>query len=268
MLKQRAITGLLLAIVGYYFVTIASLTMFLLLEAFLFILVSLEWSKLAKFDTPIQKVTMSLVLLIGIAVLGYMPIYLFGIIVLSWWIFATYWVVSYQRGKIIWPSSTILLKLIGVMLVAPLFVSAYGLKHIDQVNDRHTLLFVIILIALCDVMAYFVGKTIGNHLLVSKVSPKKTWEGIVGGIVASGLLSVPVAYWCGVTDSVNPWMALPAIAIAGISVLGDLTESVCKRNAGIKDSGNILPGHGGILDRFDSYTAGVPIAYLLLHFIK
>ena len=117
-------------------------------------------------------------------------------------------------------------------------------------------------------MAYFVGKTMGQRLLVSNVSPKKTWEGIVGGIVSSGLFAVPVAYWCKVSDTVDPLMILPGIAIAGISVLGDLTESVCKRNAGIKDSGNILPGHGGVLDRIDSYTAGVPIAYIIILLIQ
>jgi len=268
MFKHRVITAIVLAVIGYYFITIATETAFLVLEALLLLLAIKEWSYLVKFNTFAKKFLMALALIVGVFVLYSVPTAAFGAIVVGWWLFAAYWVVAYQRKIIMWPTSSFILGLLGVLLIAPLFVSGYMLKRMDVTYEMHSLLFVIIVIALCDVMAYFFGKTIGNHLLASQVSPKKTWEGIVGGIVASSLLSVPVAYWCDVSDTVNPWMILPAIVIAATSILGDLTESVCKRNAGIKDSGNILPGHGGILDRFDSYTAGVPIAYLLLQFIK
>jgi phosphatidate cytidylyltransferase len=268
MFKQRLITGLILIVIGYYFITIASIKTFLLVEAFITILCALEWSKIAKYETAVQKITFLLALLIAIAALVYLPIYFFGSLVVCWWAFALYWVLAYQQNKIIWPSSPITLGLIGVLIIAPLLYSAYQLKFYDENYGSHSLLFVIILIALTDMMAYFVGKTMGNYKLADKVSPKKTWEGIIGGVVSTALLSVPIAYWCRVTETVNPWVILPAVIIAAVSVLGDLTESVCKRNAGIKDSGNILPGHGGVLDRFDSYTSGVPIAYLLLHFMR
>lgn len=268
MLKDRIITGILLAFVGYYFILIAPLNVFLIIGCFLLLLMTLEWCKLIGFSSITQKLLMLMGIVGCLAIFSVLPVWLFDLLVIVWWSFALYWIVAYQRQTIWWPTSSMVRGLLGIALIAPLFFSAYKLKQFDDIYKVHSLLFVVVVIAMTDVMAYFVGKTIGNHLLISRVSPKKTWEGIVGGVFASAVLSVPMAYWCSLSDTLNPWMVIPALFIAAASVLGDLTESVCKRNAGVKDSGTIFPGHGGLLDRFDSYTAGVPIAYLFLYFLK
>ncbi|MBR2867090.1 MAG: phosphatidate cytidylyltransferase [Alistipes sp.] len=114
-----------------------------------------------------------------------------------------------------------------------------------------------------DVFAYLVGITLGRHRLCERISPKKSWEGFFGGI--AGALGVgAVAAWV-LDDSYALWLGLAAV-VAVTSVVGDLVESMFKREAGIKDSGNILPGHGGMLDRFDAliYSAPFALVYLVI----
>jgi phosphatidate cytidylyltransferase len=118
-----------------------------------------------------------------------------------------------------------------------------------------------------DVGAYFVGKSIGKHKLMPNVSPGKTIEGFLGGVVCAAILTVIVGVILQWSSSEFITALLVTLLITSISVLGDLTESMFKRQAGVKDSGTILPGHGGILDRIDSLTATAPVfalCYILL----
>lgn len=117
-----------------------------------------------------------------------------------------------------------------------------------------------------DVFAYLVGCTIGRHRLCERLSPKKSWEGFFGGIAGAVLTGWAVSVW--VHGSVAMWCGLAALtAVTGVA--GDLVESMFKRSADVKDSGNILPGHGGMLDRFDSLLISTPFAfvYLLLYYL-
>ena len=117
-------------------------------------------------------------------------------------------------------------------------------------------LFTLLLIVWsADVGAYAFGRLLGRRKLAPAVSPGKTWEGVTGGLVTAGLAAGLAAAWVGVPA--NRLIVL-AVATALISVLGDLTQSMFKRNVGLKDSGKLLPGHGGVLDRIDSLTAAVP----------
>lgn len=107
-----------------------------------------------------------------------------------------------------------------------------------------------------DVGAYAFGRWLGRRKLAPAVSPGKTWEGVSGGVLAAALVAAGAAQLLSLP--VGPLLALGAVT-ALVSVLGDLTESLFKRNAGVKDSGSLFPGHGGVLDRFDSFTAAMPI---------
>lgn len=117
-------------------------------------------------------------------------------------------------------------------------------------------LFLFALVAAADVGAFFCGRAFGRHKLAPAVSPGKTWEGVAGGLVCAALVGLGGAVWFGLAT-------LPAIVIgagvAGFSILGDLTVSMLKRDAGVKDSGSIFPGHGGVLDRIDSLLAAIPL---------
>ena len=125
------------------------------------------------------------------------------------------------------------------------------------VNGNWLILLVVITVATADTGAYFFGKIFGKHPLAATISPGKSWEGFWGGLFACTLLALLVAW---VVDF-SQWMQLLAIIsfVALASVIGDLVESMVKRHRGVKDSGSILPGHGGVLDRIDGLTAAVPV---------
>jgi phosphatidate cytidylyltransferase len=118
------------------------------------------------------------------------------------------------------------------------------------------------LIWIDDTMAYFVGSMIGKHKLFERISPKKTWEGSIGGGLCTILVAWIVSHWIDVYTP-NQWMALAAVA-AIFGTLGDLVESMLKRSLHIKDSGSLLPGHGGLLDRFDAFIFALPFYWLVL----
>lgn len=122
-------------------------------------------------------------------------------------------------------------------------------------------LFYLLLVWGNDVFAYLVGVTMGRHKMCERLSPKKSWEGFVGGVLGSLAVGALGAYF---TDSsYGMWLGL-ALVVSLSSVLGDLVESMFKRDAGVKDSGNIMPGHGGILDRFDALILSAPVAFIYL----
>ena len=114
-----------------------------------------------------------------------------------------------------------------------------------------------------DTGAYFSGRAFGKHKLFERISPNKTIEGFIGGLVASALVGIAAHHFLGEISLIS-WMCIGAF-VSITSTLGDLFESMLKRQSDIKDSGNILPGHGGILDRFDSTLISAPIYWFLLH---
>jgi phosphatidate cytidylyltransferase len=113
-----------------------------------------------------------------------------------------------------------------------------------------------------DTGAYLSGITLGRHKLFERISPKKTWEGFFGGILTAAALAWLLSGWLGVL-STNEWVIV-ALIISIAGTYGDLVESMLKRSLGIKDSGSIMPGHGGFLDRFDSAILSFPIVYLFI----
>jgi phosphatidate cytidylyltransferase len=124
----------------------------------------------------------------------------------------------------------------------------------------HLLFFFFLIIMGSDTGAYYTGRALGKHKLAPKISPGKTWEGAIGGLVASLLMAVLAHYWFFPDLSLKA--ALPLAAVMNVfGVVGDLTESALKRGAGAKDAAKILPGHGGLLDRLDSLLFNAPVIY-------
>lgn len=113
-----------------------------------------------------------------------------------------------------------------------------------------------------DTGAYLTGMTMGRHKLWERISPKKTWEGLIGGIIIAVLVAWFLSGWLGVVDRIHWVMISLIISVAG--TYGDLVESMLKRSTGVKDSGTIMPGHGGFLDRFDSAILSFPLVYLFI----
>jgi len=117
---------------------------------------------------------------------------------------------------------------------------------------------VLILVWAADIGAFFVGRRFGRTRLAPNVSPGKTWEGVVGGALASALVAFLGSGWFNIP--VLQFVPL-CLAVVAFSIVGDLTESLLKRFAGVKDSGSLFPGHGGVMDRIDSVTAAAPILF-------
>jgi len=169
---------------------------------------------------------------------------------LLWWCIAFIWILRFPT-----PIGPVVGAVCGLLVLVPAWAALVSLLKIPGRGPEYVL-FVLMIVWAADVGAYFVGRRLGRTKLAPKVSPGKTWEGFVGGLIAAVGTSLCGSVWFGW----SPWFLLPlAISVTAISVVGDLTVSMFKRNAGLKDSGNLFPGHGGVLDRIDSVTAAVPL---------
>lgn len=175
-----------------------------------------------------------------------------------WWCVAWLWIKTFPHSAEWWGSMWTRL-LIGWLALLPAWLSCVYLRL--QSDGEWKVLFLLALVAAADIGAYFSGTQFGKHKLAPAVSPGKSWEGFWGGLIASVVLAFLVwrLFWQQL-----PLLALLLIAASTMfaSVLGDLLESMLKRYRGVKDSGTLLPGHGGVLDRFDSISAAAPIFVL------
>ena len=143
-----------------------------------------------------------------------------------------------------------------------LFRSMMALRMLGYNTDTYTgawwLLYVMLLVWAADSGAYAFGRLFGKHKMAPKVSPGKTLEGLVGGLITAGVASWLFTYFAPVTEVPNNLLLISGVVVI-VSVFGDLAESMFKRVAGIKDSSQLIPGHGGVLDRIDSLTAAIPV---------
>ena len=161
-----------------------------------------------------------------------------------------------------------LLAIVGWLVLIATWVAVVAL----QTRSPGVLLAMMAIVWIADTAAYFTGRRFGRRKLAPSISPGKTWEGVYGALAAVAiyaLLLVPLAAAAGFTRPLDAiaaaiWVAL-ALLLTGLSIIGDLFESQLKRQRGVKDSGAILPGHGGVLDRIDALTAAMPPAALIAH---
>lgn len=153
--------------------------------------------------------------------------------------------------------------LAGLVALPPMWIAMAKLYEAGMIG-RELLIFAMMLTWAADVGAYFGGRRFGRTRLAPRVSPNKTWEGVLGGLLAGSIVALAGRAWFGF--EAEAFLPLCVAALLA-STVGDLTESMFKRQVGIKDSGGMLPGHGGILDRIDSLTAAVPILTLGLSWI-
>ncbi|NIF33107.1 phosphatidate cytidylyltransferase [Enterobacter sp. Cy-643] len=237
-----------------------------------------EWGQFAGFVARSQRVWLAVLcgLLLAVMLISlpeyrhsvHLPIIEFSLWAsLVWWVAALLLVLFYPASAALWRNSKSLRLVFGLLTIIPFFWGMVALRSwhydINHYSGSVWLLYVMFLVWGADSGAYVFGKMFGKHKLAPKVSPGKTWQGFIGGLATSAVISLLFGMWANL--NVAPVVLLTCSIVAALaSVLGDLTESMFKREAGIKDSGHLIPGHGGILDRIDSLTAAVPVFACLL----
>lgn len=198
------------------------------------------------------------------------PIYQAALFIAAmWWCVSIALIFLYPKASNFWSDSEFYKGLFGQLTLIPFWIGMIALRgygyHNDPMLGGILIVSVFAIVWGADVGAYFVGRSIGKRKLMPNVSPGKTIEGMLGGLVTAMLaIFITKSYFYNI--ELLPLLVLVFVT-AFISVFGDLNESMLKRNSNIKDSGTILPGHGGILDRIDSLTAAIPVfalGYLLL----
>ena len=288
MLKQRIITGLVLAPITLACVFLLPTPYFILFCSAIIMIGAWEWGPLMGVTSSAGRVGfMAFVLAILIGLHFVSPadsmwqlssdesIQLagtyYGILAVSalWWLVSLVLIVSYPNSAGLWQQNLVVRGMIGVLSLIPAWVAFIAIRtlYIEQQGQFYFgayLLFASLLIVwAADIGAYFSGKKFGKHKLMPQVSPNKTIEGFVGGLIWVAILVVILNISFDIDSALYPLYILVALVTAFISAVGDLNESMLKRVAGVKDSGTILPGHGGILDRIDSLVAATPVFILL-----
>ena len=263
MLKQRIITALILlpiALGGFFLLEGAWFALFI---GAVVSLGGWEWARLAGLEGQAARVAYAVavaVSLLGAWQLPSLAPWLLGAAVL-WWLAATWLVLNYPDSSRYWGGLPGKL-LIGALILLPAWQGLVLFKQWPQANAL--IIAVMLLVWAADVGAYFSGKAFGKRKLAPKVSPGKSWEGFFGGLAVSLLLTLAVGLQQGWQVGALLLCLVGAALVVAVSVIGDLTESMFKRQSGIKDSSNLLPGHGGVLDRIDSLTAAIPLFAVLL----
>ena len=237
-------------------------TSFALLCALVVGIAAWEWAGCAGLRANGHKFCYVLAILIGIGVcLNYRSTaFIVAIIYLAllWWVVAFWAVARYQARRAIKWLSTPLKALCGVFVLLPAWCSLTLLHETGYVP----VLCFFMLVWGADIAAFFAGRMWGRHKLASNLSPGKSWEGVGGALASSFLPFIVAVSYYEMTLVGALWCGVIMLLTVGFSVLGDLVESLFKRMAGLKDSGHILPGHGGVLDRIDSLVAAAPVFFV------
>ncbi len=218
-----------------------------------------EWARLAGQTGLLPKLFYTAALIAIFYVANFVTLWWLLGVAIVWWVAALFWLRYFPEGTE-FVFGPIMSHVAGVVVLIPAW---HALGEIHQ-HGVEMLLLLLLLIWSADTGAYLVGRRFGNRKLAPNVSPKKSIEGLLGGIGFALLVAVMAYHYLVQTETGLTIFLLIVVSVVIFSVVGDLVESAYKRNAGIKDSGNLIPGHGGILDRVDSLTAAAPIFLSLL----
>ena len=274
MLKQRIFTAIFLVVLllGLLF----SLSSFLFSLAIVPVVVSAgwEWTYLMQMSSKSQRlrfitnlILLLIILGIGIGLGDSVRLHTAEKILLiasALWIVLFFLVFIYPSGTRFW-FSTPCLYVLGLLILSFTWIAIVYIQSLP--SGDNLLLVALVVVALSDVGGFIFGKLLGRHKLAPLISPGKTWEGFVGALTLELLLIIGLNYFGLLGIQVWELSAL-VLLVALASIGGDLFESMVKRNVGVKDSGGLLPGHGGILDRIDGMMPALPIYAILLTFVQ
>lgn len=282
MLKQRIITAVILAIALLAASTLLSAFYFAIFVALIVLLAVWEWSRLI----GLQQIKSRLAYLISLALvlvglfrllninptgdsIDWLRVSVILGLGLLFWILTLFMLWGYPENKKHWNDESKIASM-GLFVLIPTWVGLVQLKYIEP--NGYLVLSLIVLVAAVDIGAYFSGVNFGRRKLAPALSPNKTWEGVWGGFAVCLLLGLGLSWLMhSYLMNLTTWQFLLCLllvfCITFFSVIGDLLESMLKRNRNIKNSGSLLPGHGGVLDRVDGLMAATPVFALMIMFI-
>ena len=273
MTKTRVLAALIMAPLAIGGVLLLPTPWLVAIAALLFLLALWEWLRLADVeDTLARTILLACNLAVMVALVwgsrsahgGSFALFQLVIVIgVAWWLLAMLWLKHYHFASDHDSHARAFKLLAGTLAVVPAWC-ALGVIHAAEPHGRYWLLLALMLVWAADTGAYFTGrhfggKWFGGRRLAPRISPNKTIEGLLGGIALAMLVAIVGALLIGVDNAHLPAVASVAAVTVAFSVVGDLYESLLKRHVDIKDSGNLIPGHGGVLDRVDSVLAALPM---------
>lgn len=267
MLKQRIITAVLIVLALFAALAYLSESALSGIFALAVLMAAWEWANLSGLTNRVTRFAYVVVCALVMVLLAwqsglygqqnFMVLREIFLATCVWWAIALLWVKAYPLSSGLWGSKGGR-GAMGLLVLVPAWLALSYLRSLPE--GVYLILVVIGLVVAADVGAYFTGRAFGKAKLAPAVSPGKSWAGFWGGLASCmSLMAVLWVVWPGGMP-ISLWAVLTLALATGLaSVLGDLLESMVKRHRGIKDSGNLLPGHGGIMDRIDSITAAAPV---------
>ena len=266
MLKQRVMTAIIIAPITIMMVIFLPFSLFALFSIVLILFGAWEWSGMVFCDCRRLRIIYLFTMSIACAALYFfcMPILnMLHSIAALWWFLASILVLSYPNFNSMWNHFWIK-AFLGWFVLIPTWSSLLWLHLQPQGQDL--ILFLLFFVWGADIGAYVLGRKYGNLKLIPQVSPSKTWVGVFGAVVTVLPISL-FGYWYIFWPMGQPlwWLLVVAFFMLAASIFGDLLESMFKRDCGIKNSGFLFPGHGGVMDRIDSLTATAPIFVFCLN---
>ena len=264
MTKTRVIAALIMAPVAIAAILLLPTQWLAAAAAAVFLIGLWEWLKLADVDdtrarTVLLVLNLVLMVLIVWADAGTLVLYQIAALVgIGWWLLALLWLRFFTFGAEPGSPARSLKLLAGTLAIVPAWASLV-LIHASGDKGHLWLLTALAVVWAADSGAYFAGRTLGRTKLAPRISPNKTWEGLGGGMLAGLLVALVFGWIAGVAPGHVVGLVITTVVAVFASVLGDLYESLLKRHAGAKDSGHIIPGHGGVLDRIDGVLAALPV---------
>ena len=272
MLRQRILSALVMVPLVVFSVLFLDQALFAVLMGVVVLIGAWEWSALTPLqETGVRYGYLGLIFSATVVAWYFAPSEVFVNSVLwlamAWWLFVLFWITRPDIGREVSSLHTTMKAILGLGLLISTWLALVVL-HSRPDQGPYWVMFVLVLVWVADSGAYFSGRAFGRNKLAPAVSPGKTWEGVFGALVACSLFAYAYGRFLDLRGALLSSFVLVCVVTVLFSIAGDLLESLLKRQRAVKDSGTLIPGHGGMLDRIDSLLAAAPVFLFGIRWIE